>query len=63
MDADVKAFWPTATELQWTMLFVVIEHVFLGVRVAIDRLIPDQTGEVKAAIDRDDFILMNRRNK
>ncbi len=60
MDADVQAFMPDATQLQWVLLFVGIEHAFLFVRMAIDELIPDVSKSVKDSMDRDEWILKNK---
>ena len=40
-----------------------LEHVFLLIRVGIDRLIPDVSKEVKFAMDRDDFILRTTKKE
>ncbi|XP_059081460.1 anoctamin-10-like [Tigriopus californicus] len=61
MDKDVQAFAPHASGTDWALTFVVIEHVFLLIRLAIDKLIPDVSNSIKFAIDRDNYILKNRR--
>lgn len=53
---------PSATDKQWILLFVAIEHVFLFIRVLIDVLIPDVSSEVKFSIDRDQFALRSKKN-
>ena len=44
-------------------MFVGLEHIFLLVRVVIDKLIPDVPSDVKKNIDRDDFILKTHHKK
>ena len=51
------------TTRDWILMFVVIEHIFLAIRICIDRVIPDESRSVKFAMDRDDFILKNRKTK
>ena len=54
-----QAFFPNTTSRDWILLFVAIEHVFLAIRLGIDRIIPDESKGVKFAMDRDDYILKN----
>eukprot|EP00095_Tigriopus_kingsejongensis_P011114 snap_masked-scaffold268_size230776-processed-gene-1.19 protein:Tk11114 transcript:snap_masked-scaffold268_size230776-processed-gene-1.19-mRNA-1 annotation:"Anoctamin-10" len=61
MDPDVQAFSPYASGTNWALAFVVIEHIFLFIRIGIDKLIPDVSKEIKFAMDRDAFVLKNRR--
>ena len=57
MDKDVQAFAPNSSSRDWVLLFVTIEHIFLLIRVAIAKVIPDVSGKVKLAIDINDFKL------
>ena len=62
MDVDLRhAFDFGLTDLAWCMLFVGLEHIFLAVRLAIAKLIPDISSDVKRCIDKDDFILKSRK--
>ncbi len=63
-DGSLRAtFAATSTDLDWLLLFVVVEHAFLLVRVIIDRLISDVPKSVKDAQDREEFILEERRRR
>jgi len=64
MDIDLRAAFDFGlSDLAWWGLFVGLEHIFLLVRVAIDKLIPDVPSDVKKNIDRDDFILKTHHKK
>ena len=41
MDKDVQAFAPNASSRDWILMFVVFEHIFLGIKYIIDKVIPD----------------------
>jgi len=60
MDADVQAFAPGCSSRDWVLLFVVIEHIFLLIRISIDQVISDVPKKIKNKIDRDDFIRKNK---
>jgi anoctamin-10 len=60
MDKDVQDFAPESSNRDWILLFVVIEHLFLAIRVVIDKSIPDVSKKVKLAMDRNDYLLKNR---
>ena len=57
MDPEMKSLFPSFSESGWILAFVAIEHIFLAIRVIIDKVIPDQSRQVKFRMDRDDFIL------
>ena len=58
MDVDLRAAFDFGlTDLGWFMIFVGLEHSFLSVRLAINKLIPNASTDVKRAMDRDDFML------
>jgi hypothetical protein len=60
MDKDVQAFMPDASQRDWILLWVGIEHVFLLVRMAINVIIPDVTKKIKESMDRDEWLLRKR---
>ena len=60
MDVDLRSLFPEVSTAAWVLLFVGVEHAFLAVRVAIDKMIPDESKAVKFAMDRDDFVLKTR---
>ena len=58
MDVDLRAAFDFGlTDLKWVLLFVALEHVFLVIRLAIEKLIPDVSNNVKRAMDKDDYLL------
>ena len=57
----LQAFAPAASQRDWILLFVAIEHGFLLLRMAIDRLIPDVSGKIKESMDRDDWMLRKHK--
>ena len=57
----IQAFAPGASQRDWILLFVAIEHGFLLLRVAIDRLIPDVSGKIKESMDRDEWMLRKHK--
>jgi len=62
MDVDLRlAFDFGLSDLAWCMLFVGLEHVFLAVRVAIAKLIPDVSSEIKRATDKNEFLLKSKK--
>lgn len=60
MDKDVQAFAPNASSRDWVLLFVAIEHIFLLIRVIIDKIIPDVPSKTKFKIDMNDFKLKSK---
>ena len=60
MDKDVQAFAPNATSRDWILLFVAIEHIFLLIRVIIDKIIPDVPRKTKLQMDINDFKLKSK---
>ena len=63
MDKDLRtAFGLGRSDLAWVLLFVALEHIVLAVRVIIDQVISDVPSNIKKAMDRDDFILKNKKN-
>lgn len=61
MDPSVQAVAPEASTRDWILLFVAIEHIFLFIRLAIEKGIPDETSKVKEAMDRDEFVLKSKK--
>lgn len=57
MDKDVQAFAPNASSRDWILMFVAFEHIFLGIKYIIDKVIPDVPRVVKEKMDRNDFLL------
>ncbi len=51
------------SDRDWALLFVLVEHLFLLVRVRIDRGISDVPKSVKESQDKQEFILEERRRK
>ena len=63
MDKDLRAALGIGrSDLAWVLLFVALEHVVLAVRLIIDQVISDIPSNIKKAMDRDDFILKNKKN-
>ncbi len=63
-DASLRsAFSFSASDRDWVLFFVLVEHLFLFVRVIIDRLISDVSRDVKEAQDREEFIMDERRRR
>ncbi len=64
LDADIrKLAAPNASDTDWLLLFVAIEHVFLALKVILAEAIPDVPKHVKLAMDRNDHLLKNRLSK
>ena len=57
----LQAFAPAASQRDWILLFVAIEHGFLLLRMAIDRLIPDVSGKIKESMDRDEWMIRKHK--
>ena len=63
MDKDLRiAFGLGKSDLTWALLFVGLEHIVLAIRVIIDKVISDVPSEIKKAMDRNDFIIKNKKN-
>ena len=64
MDKNLRAtFGFGRSDLTWVLLFVALEHIVLAIRVMIDKVISDVPSNIKLAMDREDFILKNKKNK
>eukprot|EP00096_Caligus_rogercresseyi_P011744 TRINITY_DN4727_c0_g1_i1.p1 TRINITY_DN4727_c0_g1~~TRINITY_DN4727_c0_g1_i1.p1 ORF type:complete len:624 (+),score=113.08 TRINITY_DN4727_c0_g1_i1:757-2628(+) len=57
MDPDVQYFAGTS---EYVLIFVVLEHVFLSIKVLIDKAIPDVSRRVKFNMDRDEYLLKHK---
>uniref|UniRef100_A0A0K2TG51 Anoctamin n=1 Tax=Lepeophtheirus salmonis TaxID=72036 RepID=A0A0K2TG51_LEPSM len=57
MDPDVQYFAGTK---EYILIFVVFEHIFLAIKVLIDKAIPDVSGRVKFCLDRDEYYLRHK---
>ena len=63
MDKSLRSeFGLGRSDLTWVLLFVGLEHIVLAIRVIIDKVISDVPSNIKRAMDRDDFILKNKKN-
>ena len=60
MDRDVQDFAPNASSRDWILMFVFFEHIFLLIRVIIDKVIPDVPSHIKLAMDINDFKLKSK---
>jgi len=52
LSPNLRAWAPMMTPAEWLLLFVVVEHVLLGLKLALRTLIPDTPAWVKIAMAR-----------
>jgi anoctamin-10 len=50
MSPQLRRLAPTLTSVQWILLFVVLEHVLLGIRHILHLVIPDRPEWVRVAL-------------
>jgi len=52
LSPNLRAYAPNMSPAEWLLFFVIIEHVLLGILVALRQLIPDIPTNVKVALAR-----------
>jgi len=67
MSSDLKSHFSKLSAVEWTLLFVAVEHIILFVKVILAYLIPDVPGWVSTSLAKTDYeskkALRNERSK